>query len=150
MRSGRGSRQKKVHSQRDCAGANGKDENDTTYQTKWWDMIRSGEKKEEYRDITPYYAKRFATALGMYHRQLNPKRMEETDARVPIHNIVLRAGYSLDSPTMMVGGMLRVGQGRTEWGAVPGVKYFIIEIDYIEVLCTDDWERAGCPKLPNN
>lgn len=82
---------------------------------KWWDMIRSGEKKAEYRDITPYYAKRFATALGMYHRQLNPKRMEETDARVPIHNIVLRAGYSLDSPTMMVGGMLRVGQGRTEW-----------------------------------
>lgn len=108
---------------------------------KWWDMIRTGEKKEEYRDITPYYAKRFATALGMYHRQLNPKRMVETDARVPIHNIVLRAGYSLDSPTMMVGGMLRVGQGRPEWGAVPGVKYFIIEIDYTEVLCTDDWKR---------
>ena len=117
---------------------------------KWWDMIRSGEKKEEYRDITPYYAKRFATALGMHNRQLNPKRMEETDARVPIHNIVLRAGYSLDCPTMMVGGMLRVGKGRPEWGAVPGVKYFVIEIDYIEVLCTDDWERAGCPKPPNN
>lgn len=76
--------------------------------------------------------------------------MEETDARVPIHNIVLRAGYSLDCPTMMVGGMLRVGKGRLEWGAVPGVKYFIIETDYIEVLCTDDWERAGCPKPPNN
>ena len=51
---------------------------------------------------------------------------------------------------MMVGGMLRVGKGRPEWGAVPGVKYFVIEIDYIEVLCTDDWERAGCPKPPNN
>lgn len=112
---------------------------------KWWDMIRSGEKKEEYRDITQYYAKRFATALGMYHRQLNPERMEKTNARVPIHNIVLRAGYSLDSPTMMVGGMLRVGQGRPEWGAAPGVKYFIIEIDYTEVLCTDDWKRAGSP-----
>lgn len=22
---------------------------------KWWDMIESGEKKEEYRDFTPFY-----------------------------------------------------------------------------------------------
>ena len=87
---------------------------------KWWDMIRSGEKKEEYRDITPYYAKRFATALGMYHRQLNPKRMEETDARVSIHNIVLRAGYSLDSPTMMVGGNAESRPGKTGMGSRPG------------------------------
>ena len=25
---------------------------------KWWDMIASGEKKEEYRDFTPFYVKR--------------------------------------------------------------------------------------------
>ena len=26
---------------------------------KWFDMIKSGEKKEEYREIKPYYATRF-------------------------------------------------------------------------------------------
>ena len=25
---------------------------------KWWEMIESGEKKEEYRDFTPFYVKR--------------------------------------------------------------------------------------------
>ena len=26
---------------------------------KWFDMIKSGEKKEEYREIKPYYTSRF-------------------------------------------------------------------------------------------
>ena len=26
---------------------------------KWFDMIKSGEKKEEYREIKPYWTKRF-------------------------------------------------------------------------------------------
>ena len=28
---------------------------------QWYDMILSGEKKEEYREIKPYYEKRFST-----------------------------------------------------------------------------------------
>lgn len=30
---------------------------------KWFDMIKSGEKKEEYREIKPYYASRFLVTL---------------------------------------------------------------------------------------
>ena len=32
---------------------------------KWFDMILSGEKKEEYREIKPYYTTRFANLLGL-------------------------------------------------------------------------------------
>lgn len=31
---------------------------------RWFDMILSGEKKEEYRDITPYYETRFKNLWG--------------------------------------------------------------------------------------
>ena len=31
---------------------------------KWFDMILSGEKKEEYRDIKPYYDTRLMDAFG--------------------------------------------------------------------------------------
>ena len=30
---------------------------------KWFDMIKSGEKKEEYREITPYYNSRLGVRL---------------------------------------------------------------------------------------
>ena len=32
---------------------------------KWFDMILYGKKKEEYREIKPYYNSRFAKALGI-------------------------------------------------------------------------------------
>lgn len=109
---------------------------------KWWDMIRSGEKKEEYREINRYYAKRLATVVGLYGRTLSANKMEEQDAEIPFQGIRLRAGYRLDSPTMQVDGRIRVGMGKPEWGAVPGIKYFIIAIDNIEILCSDDWKRT--------
>ena len=31
---------------------------------KWFDMIKSGEKKEEYREIKPYWTKRFENNLN--------------------------------------------------------------------------------------
>lgn len=31
---------------------------------KWFDMIVSGEKREEYREIKPYYDSRFMNAFG--------------------------------------------------------------------------------------
>ena len=48
---------------------------------KWFDMIVSGEKKEEYREIKPYYDSRFMNAFGfllaggqmVYERQRRKK-----------------------------------------------------------------------------
>ena len=36
-----------------------------TIKRKWFNMILSGEKKEEYRDIKDYYKSRFSKVLGM-------------------------------------------------------------------------------------
>ena len=33
---------------------------------KWFDLIKSGEKKEEYRDLTEYWKKRFGFKAGYY------------------------------------------------------------------------------------
>lgn len=35
----------------------------STNQEKWFDILLSGEKKEEYREIKPYYMSRFKTYL---------------------------------------------------------------------------------------
>ena len=41
---------------------------------KWFDMILSGEKKEEYREIKPYYDSRF------YHIKAFPKEKTNSDS----------------------------------------------------------------------
>lgn len=37
---------------------------------KWFDMIKSGEKKEEYREITPYYKSRLEKKLIFVKKQV--------------------------------------------------------------------------------
>lgn len=44
---------------------------------KWYDMILSGEKKEEYREIKPYYTTRFANSFHVviwYKEPAAPKK----------------------------------------------------------------------------
>ena len=78
---------------------------------KWFDMIASGFKKEEYREITPYYEAR----LGKY--------MDDG-----LFRIILRAGYRKDSPKLNCLVRGRKGTGRPEWGAEPGKEYFVLRI----------------------
>lgn len=68
---------------------------------KWFDMIVSGEKKEEYREIKPYYDSRFMNAFGfllvggqMVYGEAAP---EEIRKPWPVL-VVFRNGYSKDSP----------------------------------------------------
>ena len=74
---------------------------------KWFDMIESGEKKEEYRDITPYYEKRI--------------RLGESTLR-------LRNGYAKNAPMLEVTVNTSIKQGLTEWGAEEGQMYFALSI----------------------
>lgn len=64
---------------------------------KWFDMIVSGEKKEEYREIKPYYDSRFMNAFGfllaggqMVYGEAAP---EEIRKPWPVP-VVFRNGYS--------------------------------------------------------
>lgn len=89
---------------------------------KWFDMIASGKKKEEYREITEYYITRFEN-VGLLHLFM------PTDE---IHQIILRNGYSKNSPTMKVNVMLTIGEGKPEWGAEPNKTYYVLHIKSIE------------------
>lgn len=89
---------------------------------KWFDMIVSGEKKEEYRDITPYYTKRFETIWGPW---LVSGGKPQT--------ICLRAGYGSDAPTCTVDCTVDTGKGKPKWGAEAGKKYYRLKIHKVHV-----------------
>ncbi len=93
---------------------------------KWFDMIQSGEKKEEYREIKPYYTSRFKNFLP---RITNFRAGELIFSKIII---VFRNGYSYSSPSIKCECELKIGQGKEEWGAEPGKEYYILEI--LEVL----------------
>lgn len=106
---------------------------------KWFDMIRYGEKKEEYRSMTPYYAIRF---LNYAAKTKALKKMSEMGLKgMPFKDIVLRAGYRKDAPAIKISGQITVGSGRPEWGAVPGEEYYVLHIEEVEDLITDARSR---------
>ena len=80
---------------------------------KWFDMIKSGEKKEEYREITKYYGSRFGK-LGV--------------GDGIIKEIILRNGYSKNSPSIKCQVLINIHEGKVEWGAEPNKNYFVLEI----------------------
>lgn len=80
-----------------------------TLKKKWFDMIASGEKLEEYREIKPYWEKRL--------------RGQQYDA------VKFRNGYRPDSPTVTV--KLRgiyTGVGVRMWGATGIEPVFILKL----------------------
>ena len=81
-----------------------------TLKKKWFDMILSGEKKEEYREIKPYWTSRL-----------------KLDFRV----ICFRNGYNPLSPFFCIEFTgLRIGRGKPEWGA-PGYDVYILSLGKI-------------------
>ena len=90
---------------------------------KWFDMILSGEKKEEYRDIKPFYARR----IGKYLRNRYTRVLRDfsTDHIV---DVLFRNGYAGDSPEFWAECEVTIGTGKTEWGAEEGKLYYVLTI----------------------
>lgn len=86
---------------------------------KWFDMIVNGDKKEEYRELKPYYHTRLMKVFGFDY--IN-KRVE----------IVFRNGYKHNSPSVRCLCILNIGSGKLEWGAEPKKEYYILSILKIE------------------
>jgi hypothetical protein len=78
-----------------------------TLKKKWFDMIASGEKKEEYREMKPYWQKRLVKD-GYWHSQ----RVKDFDI------IRFRLGYAKNAPTMdfEFKGGYPSDYGVPEWG----------------------------------
>ena len=84
---------------------------------KWFDMIASGEKREEYRTISPYYNSRFFARRGCGAFWMR-----------------FRNGYRTDSPLMECLVSVRIDEGAEQWGAVPGLKYYVLLIYSVVII----------------
>ena len=86
---------------------------------KWFDMILSGEKKEEYREIKPYYRSRLRND-GFLDKYGLPTLYQGC--------VVFRNGYSGNSPSFVALCSIDIKTGRCEWGAEMGRVYYVLKI----------------------
>lgn len=109
---------------------------------KWFDMIKSGEKKEEYREIKPHYIRQFIKfeplkydLIGDYnfHKGFDEgeiKGIEDELLNLKHDTLVFTLGYPKADDTerrlTFKNPRIRIGTGKPEWGAVPGKLYFVI------------------------
>ena len=97
---------------------------------KWFDMILSGEKKEEYREIKPYYIKRLTKLFDISVISLfNILNYRYSSLSI---EVLFRNGYSATSPSFLAECTLNIDFGNPEWGAEINKKYFVFEIDEIK------------------
>jgi hypothetical protein len=105
---------------------------------KWFDMILQGIKTEEYREVKPYYTKRFKKWIVSVpcHDLIieNEYRAAADRGGIPYEGIVLRNGYSHLSGAILIRGRLMIREGRQDWGAEPGKEYYVLTIENSEIL----------------
>jgi len=83
-----------------------------TLKKEWFDMIDSGVKKEEYREIKPYWTKRF---------------FNEDGSTKDYDIIRFKNGYNSDSPVFNVEFKgIRLGKGNPDWGGDKNNVYILI------------------------
>jgi hypothetical protein len=102
-----------------------------TLKKKWFDMILSGEKKEEYREVKDFWMKRIVGVKGCgtsYNfsilNNIGNKCIEYT-------HIEFTNGYGAKMPRILVEckGII-IDEGKQKWGA-PNYRVFIIRLGNI-------------------
>lgn len=96
----------------------------------WFEMTLSGEKQEEYRDITDYWITRIANVIGI-DRQDVIKTAEKGNVGF---DLMLTMGYGNDCPHLRSYVFLGVGIGNPKWGA-SGQKQFIFRHRFFIQIC---------------
>ena len=104
---------------------------------KWWDMIESGVKTEEYREVKPYWIKRLC-----YTRISNPfvycvtehccqecyENAGEDYCAYPFDAVTFQLGYQKNAPRITFEiEEISIGKGNPAWGA-PDNEVFIIKL----------------------
>lgn len=91
-----------------------------TLKKKWFNMIASGDKKEEYREIKKHWISRIIPSGNL----VDPCR--------DFSAIEFKNGYGEDAPTLLVRCEgIDIGTGKENWGAEPGKEYFVIKLGNI-------------------
>lgn len=88
---------------------------------KWYEMIERGEKREEYREMKPYWWKRLIET-----RKTHPKSPVSCDSLKRIDSVCFSYGYTKRRMTFECAG-ITIGRGHPEWGA-PEEDVFIIKL----------------------
>lgn len=98
---------------------------DLPLKKEWYNMIESGEKKEEYREIKPYWIKR----LTELKTTILPFSMRNRYQPIPFKKydyVRFRYGYTNRTMEFKIED-ITWGQGKEEWGA-PSNAVFIIKL----------------------
>lgn len=112
----------------------------------WYDMIVSGEKREEYREISAYWTTRLLGERGYDETYVKevvrririqgraiPENVEQllksgNLVALPYKTVTFHKGYTRETASFRVLS-IDIRRGRPEWGAVPGRKYFVISFE---------------------
>jgi hypothetical protein len=111
-----------------------------TLKKQWFDLIASGEKREEYREIKRYWADRLT--YHEHHERITCENSLADEIYADQHRqygtgvfknlydaVQFKNGYRKDSPVMLFKlDIITWGAGVPAWGAEPGVKYFVIKL----------------------
>ena len=96
---------------------------------EWFNMILSGEKKEEYREIKEYWEKRFKEYFGWcYGPTEGDEEKWEWHFWSSKKEVLFRNGYRKDVPEFTALVTICEKEGNPEWGAVPGEVYYVLKI----------------------
>jgi hypothetical protein len=97
---------------------------------QWFDLIASGEKLEEYREVTDYWIKRLVMGgIDAYCCYYEPFKFKRFDT------VTFQHGYAKNSPRIVCEFKgIEVGIGKAEWGA-PKENVFIIKLGKILKPC---------------
>lgn len=108
---------------------------DLILKSKWYDMIASGKKREEYREIKPFWTQRIARRCSSCQEKGAVKQCLvdcdglKYDKRLfsNFDCVRFRRGYTSTSMTFVVREIV-IDTGNPEWGAEPGKQYYVIRL----------------------
>jgi len=114
---------------------------------KWFDMIKSGDKTEEYIEIKTYWASRIVDFKTMHHHDINeiyenlvgyPEDGAEDIENLwnanliqskPFVTVTFSNGMTPPVPRFEIELLgIEIRTGKPEWGAEEGTKYFVIKL----------------------
>lgn len=99
---------------------------------KWFDMILSGEKTEEYRERKPYWEKRFKNYFSYCYSPLDEDGKEwEWRFSQGRRDVIFRNGYRRNAPEFTAEVTICEKAGNPEWGAQSGEVYYALQIHAI-------------------
>jgi hypothetical protein len=105
-----------------------------TLKKQWFDLIASGEKTEEYREVKLYWIRRLVQEFGHPHScaDFNFEYLGflySMDEAVHFDTVEFKNGYSRNAPMMRFKVRdITIDLGKEKWGAEPGKQYFVIKL----------------------